>query len=208
MRDAHRERRGLGHDRRIGRDLLGHGLGADARVLLVADRDDHDVARELELRGSCACPECRRRSALHVERAAAVESVALDARLERAVVAVVPDRVRVAVQEQRAPASAPARDADHIRASRCHLVDVRLDARVLEPGRDEAGDLELARPARHEVGVDGVDRDELGHELAQRHQTPPSATVMACPLTPLARGLQRKAMTSATSSGASTRPSG
>jgi len=67
------------------------------------------------------------------------------------------------------------------------LLDARLDAGALEPGRDEARDLELARAAGHEVGVDGVDRDELRDQLAQRHQVPPSATVMAWPLTPLAR---------------------
>ena len=124
------------------------------------------------------------------------------------VVAVVPDRVGVAVEQQRAPAAAAARDADHVGASGRDLVDPRLDAGALEPGGDEARDLQLARTSGHEVGIDGVDRDELGDELAQRHQTPPSATVIDWPLTPLARGLQRKAMTSATSSGASTRPSG
>ena len=35
---------------------------------------------------------------------------------------------------------------------------------------------QLAGTSGHEVGIDGVDRDEVGDELAQRHQTPPRAT--------------------------------
>ena len=50
----------------------------------------------------------------------------------------------------------------------------------LEPGGDEAGDLELAGASRHEVGVDGVDRDELGDELAQRQGSGHAAIVAAC----------------------------
>ena len=47
--DAHLERGRLRHDRRVGAQLRGHGLGADARELLVAHGRDDDVARELEL---------------------------------------------------------------------------------------------------------------------------------------------------------------
>ena len=126
VRDAHLERGRLGHDRGVRPQLGGDGLGADARELLVADRGHDDVARELELRRLRAGPERRGHAALHVEAAAAVQPIALDARLERALVAVVPDRVGVPVEQQRAPAAGAARNADHVGAAGRDLSMSRL----------------------------------------------------------------------------------
>ena len=88
---------------------------------------------------SRARPQRSGRAALHVEAAAAVEAVALDARLERALVAVVPDRVGVPVEQQRAPAAAAARDADHVGAAGRDLVDAHLDARAPRATRRRSG---------------------------------------------------------------------
>ena len=85
--------------------------------------------------GLGAGPQRGGRAALHVEAAAAVEAVALDARLERPLVAVVPDGVGVPVEQQRAPAAAAARDADHVGAAGRDLVDARLDARRARASR-------------------------------------------------------------------------
>ena len=131
VRDAHLERRRLGHDRGVG----AHSCSATAWVPMLANSssqtaDDGHVARQLEPGGLGAGPQRRGGAALHVEAAAAVEAVALDARLERALVAVVADRVGVPVEQQRAPAAAAARDADHVRAPGRDLLDAHLDARA------------------------------------------------------------------------------
>ena len=126
-----------------------------------------------------AGPQRGRRAALHVEAPAAVEPVALDARLERPLVAVVADRVGVAVEQQRAPAARPAGDADHVHAAGRDLVDAHLRARALEPGGDEARDLALPRTAGDEVGIDRVDRDQVADEVAQRHAAIVSGTMRA-----------------------------
>ena len=162
----------LGHDRRVRAQLGGHRLGADARELLVAHGGHDDVARELELRRLRAGPERCGHAALHVDAAAAVQPIALDERLERALVAVVPDRVGVAVEQQRAPAAGPAGNPDHVRAAGRDDLDVRLHAGRLEPAGDEARDLQLAGAAGYELGIDRVDRDQLGDEFAQRHGSP------------------------------------
>ena len=61
----------------------------------------------------------------------------------------------------------------------------------------------LEAPGRRQAGEAGAnDRDPLSY------QSPPSATVRASPLIPLASSLARKAMVAAISSGASTRPAG
>ncbi len=76
-----------------------------------------------------------------------------------------PDRVHVRVQHQRAPAARAAHATDHVRASRRELLELDLHAALLEPGRHEAPGLELARAARDERRVHGVDRDELLEEI-------------------------------------------
>ena len=178
VRDADLERRGLGHDRGVGAHLGSDGLGADARELLVAHGRHDDIARKVEPNGLGAGPQRSGRTALHVEGAATIEAVALDARLERPLVAIVPDRVGVPVEQERAPAPAPARDTDHVGAAGSDLVDPGLGARPLEPARDEAGDLHLPRPAGHELGVDGVDRHQVGDEVSQRHGAGHAAMVI------------------------------
>ena len=64
--------------------------------------------------------------------------------------------------------------------------------------------------ARAGEAVRGGEAREAGadDEDALVYQTPPSATVIASALTPLASSLARKAMTAAISSGSSTRPAG
>ena len=48
------------------------------------------------------------------------------------------------------------------------LLDLHLEPGVLQPPGDEARDLPLPRGALDQVGVDRVDADEVGEELAQR----------------------------------------
>src|SRR6185312_5813278 len=98
----------------------------------------------------------------HVDAAAPVQPIALDERLDRALVAVVADRVGVPVEQQRAPAAGPAGNPDHVRAAGRDDLDVRLHARRLE----------LAGASGYELGIDRVDRDQLGNEFAQRHGSP------------------------------------
>ena len=44
------------------------------------------------------------------------------------------------------------------------LVDPHLEAGALQPGGHVRGDRRLSRPAGHQRGVDGVDRDQLGQQ--------------------------------------------
>ena len=172
VRHADLERGRLGHDRRVGVHLPGERLRADACELLVADRRHDHVACELEPRRLGARPHGRRDAALHVEAAAPVEAVALDARVEWTLVAVVAHGVRVAVEQQRAPTARAARDAGHVRAPRRDLVDACLDAGCLEPAGDEARDLQLARASGHELRIDRVDGDQVRDECTQCHGSP------------------------------------
>ena len=98
---------------------------------------------------------------LHVERAAAVQAVALDALrdVRRA------HRVQVGVEHQRAAAAGALGRGDHARAAGCGLVDLRGEAGVVQPALHERGDLRLASAAGDERGVDRVDRDQRGRQL-------------------------------------------
>src|SRR5207248_1377215 len=75
------------------------------------------------------------------------------------------DDVHVRVQEQVAAAAAPGGPGDDVRAPGRGLADRYVQPHALEPVGDERRDLALAGPARDQVGVDRVDRDELRDEL-------------------------------------------
>ena len=109
----------------------------------------------------------RRDAALHVERAAAVElAVAVDSGIERiAVVAGERHRVVMAVEHQRAAAARTLGDADDRRPARTLLEAMHLEAALGEPGAAEIGDCRLAGAARHQVGIDGIDRHEALQEF-------------------------------------------
>ena len=94
-----------------------------------------------------------------------MEAPVLDRRLERRVHAVRADRVHVRVEEERAPAARPADDPYSVEPARRHLLDLRIEARVLEPPGDETCDLALPGGARDQVGIDRVDPDQLRDEL-------------------------------------------
>ena len=111
----------------------------------------------------------RGQRALHVVRAPPVEPAVLDARLERGRHACDADRVEVPVQEQRAAAARAAHATDDVCAARRELVDLDLDAPLLEPRGDEARDLRLARAACDERRVDRLDRNQI---LEQRPHAP------------------------------------
>lgn len=76
---------------------------------------------------------------------------------------------------------------------------MRMDRARLSKARSRA-----LRSARLQGCRFGHDRDS-GHAPSALYQIPPRATVIASPFTPPAAALQRKAITSATSRGSSTR---
>jgi hypothetical protein len=154
----------LGDDAGVRAEALEHRLDANARVLLVGDGGDDHVAGETgtdhRRRGEHAGGD----AGLHVVAAAAVEPAVADVRDVRLAHPVHADRVDVPAEHERPPATAPACRADHRRPPDPGLHDLDLQACLGEPACDERGDLLLAGPARHQRGIDGVDRDELGDE--------------------------------------------
>ncbi len=91
---------------------------------------------------------------------AAVQAAVLHGGHERALHPGDADGVHVGVQEQRAASAAAARDADHVGATRCGLVELDLEPSRAEPVGDERRDLALARSTRDQIRVDRVDLDE------------------------------------------------
>ena len=81
-----------------------------------------------------------------------------------------PDDVHMRVQEQRRAATGPARDPDGVEAAGSHLLDLDVEPGALEPLGDEPRDLALAGPAFDQVGVDGVDADQVREQLGERAQ--------------------------------------
>ena len=156
-----------GDDRRVGPHGGDDGFGADRERLLVGDRGDDYVAREVAPKPGCGEHD-RRQAALHVVRAAAVETRPVDARRHAGVFAAQCDGVEVSVQEQRPPSPAAADAADDVGAAAGELVVLGVDAAAVEPGGHEAGDLGLARPTGNQRRIDGVDPDELLDELPDR----------------------------------------
>ena len=160
----------LGDDRRVGAPAREQGLGADARRLLVDDGGDDHVAAQSTPCALGAGARDRREARLHVVGAAAVEPSALDPGGQAAVRLEQPDRVQMAVEQQRPAAAAAPRDADHVRPSGSDLHDLDLQPRALEPLGEHAGDRGLAAAVRRERRVDGVDGDQLRRQLLQ-HQS-------------------------------------
>ena len=136
---------GLRDDGCVGAVALGDPRGADAGDLLVGDRRDDHVPAQPRPGGLGAREHDRGQAGLHVVRAAPVQPPVLDGRLERPLHAGHADRVHVRVEEERLAAAGAARDADRVEPARRELLDLDLEAGVLQPPRDEAGDF-IRRP--------------------------------------------------------------
>ena len=85
----------------------------------------------------------------------------------------VADRVHVRVQEERRAAAGATGAADDVGPAGRNLLHLDLEPSIREPLGHEARQLALARTAWNEVGVDGVDPNELGGELSKARRTQP-----------------------------------
>ena len=148
MRDDHFELGRLGDDRGVGTDRAQRLLHADARVLLVGDRGDDDVAGETELRGLTAGDQRGGDAGLHVVGAAAIEPVAVDARRVRLVHALDVDRVDVTAEQQR-PATTGSASADERGgpAGRCFQSSASRPAARAQPAMNAAIAVSPAPPS-------------------------------------------------------------
>ena len=162
-RDVHGGR--LGHDRGVGAPFPHDRLGADAADLLVDDRGHDHVAAQPAARCLAPGKHDRGEAALHVERPAPVEAPVLDPRREPVLHRGNADRVGVCVQHQRPAAAAPPRDCDDVRPSGSGLLDLDLEPCACQPVGDEPRDFLFARRAWNELGVHGVDRNQLRGQL-------------------------------------------
>ena len=166
--------RRLGHDRSVGRRAAHERLRADAADLLVGDCCDDHIAAQRPGGSGSADEHDRGEGALHVARAAPVQLAVCDHRLERSVHARYADRVHVRVQQERASATRPAGDAHDVRSPGRGFVQLDLEPGRVEPSRHEARDLVLAGGAGDQIGVDRVDRDQVGRErckvVDERHR--------------------------------------
>ena len=181
--------------------LCSSRLRADAAGLLVGHRRDDDIAAEPEPGALDSGERDRREARLHVVGAPAVQASVLDAGIQARVRLEQPDRVEVAVQEQRAAAAGPAGDADHVRPAGRSLLDVDLEPCLLEPLREHGRHRRLATAGRDERRVDRVDRDEpggelleLGHRIGLQRgiQRPVAAIGLPVRLGPVRVGLDRR----------------
>ena len=110
-------------------------LGAERRVLLVRRARDDDGRRRGRPRSSSArCDERRRDGALHVVRAAAVQTAVANLAGERVGHRRPADGVEVTEQHHRAT-TAPAAADEHVRAARRELVELDVQALRLRPLR-------------------------------------------------------------------------
>ena len=150
----------LGDDRRVGVHRAQHLLDAEARVLLVGDGGDDEVAGEAQARRLARGEQGGRDAGLHVVGATTVEAVAVDARRVRIGHALDVDGVDVPAEQERAPAARAPCAHQHARTAGGLLEQIGFQPGLVGPCGDEAGDLRLPRAAGDERGVDRVDGDE------------------------------------------------
>ena len=162
----------LRDDRGVGGHSLRDSLGADAQGLFVGDRGDDQVARESRSVAAAATSMIAARLAFMSYAPLPYMPVFVDSRGQGAVRAAETDGVHVRIQHQRTTAARAGDAADDVRSRGGELAVVRCDPVLLEPGRDEAAYLGLARTPRNEGRIHGVDRDQLLEEVADvRHAT-------------------------------------
>ena len=152
-----------------GKDLL----DADARVLLVGDRGNHDVAGESPRRRLAAGQQRCGEAGLHVVGAAAVEAIAVHPWRVRAPDALHGHGVVVAAQEQPASRAGSAGANDDARPPGSALEHLGLETTRACPPDHERRDLALARASGDQRRIDRVDRDQSRENLggALRHRT-------------------------------------
>ena len=158
---------GLGDDRGVRADVAEDFPHPDARVLLVRNRRHDHVAGEPERSRVTAREERRGDAALHVVGATAVQPVTVNAGVERLGHPRHADGVDVPA-EQQCPATARAPCADHD-AGPLGVFCERLDLQAGRgaPLRDRLRNRALPGAAANEVGVHGIDRDEVGEQGGQ-----------------------------------------
>ena len=146
MRDCDAQVGRLDDDRSVGVHTLDDRLGADRRELLVGDQGhDHITSQPRYLgRGE----QDRGKRAFHVIRAASVEAVAVDARLERRLHPRDADGVEVAVQEQRPTIARPALRGDDARALLAENLDLEALGRRTSRRRRTQSRARRRHPAR------------------------------------------------------------
>ena len=165
VRDGDGELGRLGDDRGVGLHRAQRLLHADARVLLVGDRGDHDVAGQALRAASRQAISAAARPAF---MSYAPRPYRWSPSTRGVCGSVMPSTFTVSrcAQSRSVPAAAGAARADEdARAGRRVLQDLGLEPLLAPPTGDERRDLALARAARDEVGVDGVDRDEAGEQV-------------------------------------------
>ena len=155
----------LGDDARGGQacaEVLDHGEGAEAVVLLVGDQREHDVG----LRDGFGRHDAGGDAGLHVAGAAAVHPAGLDPGHEGIDHAADADGVEMAVEGEQRAVRHPAR-RDQARAV-LRADDLDREALRLEACGQQLDRGTLTGRTGHQTRVDRVERDELARELDLR----------------------------------------
>src|SRR5437879_11442402 len=161
------ERRGFGDNGPIDSDFPDHRLGTDAAIFFVGHRGHRDRASR-----ECAavCQGLRSRHArgqasFHVVGAAAVEFSIAHRTRARVAHSVDAHGIVMRVEHERAPAKFAPEDSYDARpaALRFHYSDVQPD--VARRAGYVSPDLRLARRARHERRINGVNADQFSPRL-------------------------------------------
>ena len=167
VRDADRQLGWLGDEHGIGGPTIPffqQRFGSDAAIFFVDDRAEDDITGERQV------PRCFDREhaggepALHVVSAAPIHPPSADYRVKRGVHAFDTDHIGMGVQHQGLAAAASACDQDDIRASGSRDLPVDFQPGRASPIGDEFRQASFAGSTRHEVGVDGVDGDQVSEE--------------------------------------------
>ena len=166
VRDRHGQAGRLGHHAAVGTPARDERVGANALVLFVDDRGDDQPAGGQTARFDhhARSVDHRRDTALHVLRAAAVDTTVAFDRIEWPRHACHADRVDMTAQHQRSSGRATVEHANDIRPARRHLLYFGREANPSIFRHQRPRDGRLPRRAGHQRRVDGIDGDEIFEE--------------------------------------------
>jgi len=174
MPDGQLQVRRLGHDRRVRPPFANQRLGAKTLVLFIDDGGDDQPAAGPCLSQDARGGDHRGHATLHVLRTAAEEPAVFDPGNERVDHPFHANRIEMPAEHHGRARSGGLEEPDDIGTTGSGLLQPNIESGGEQRGAAHLGDLRFARRARHERGVDGVDRDEIAQERDGIHMSVPA----------------------------------
>ena len=156
----------LGDNRGIRTILFYDRACANAGKLFVRDSGEDHVSSQVQSLCSCGCDHDGGQPTLHIVGASSVKAVAFDDGFMGSLHVCYSNGICMGIEHERTTATRATYDTNDVGPSRRWLVQFDFQARAFKPAGHKACYFTLARSISCEIGIDGIDGDELPQKVS------------------------------------------